>query len=172
MRGVNAATIAAHLPTLGLAKNTPDCRLTLVAAKRELGESDSPPAQARPVGDRVEPLSGHLRLADDLPAHAHRVLRGRRGPATDPGPPLRLRGRPRIRRGPGRGLQGRLRVLVRNDSEYFECDYCTFVPLQYLDPTGDVPVVVVAPSVLMSTHEECARAGELVMALATPQTPA
>lgn len=39
MRGVNAATIAAHLPTLGLAKNTPDCRLTLVAAKRELGEA-------------------------------------------------------------------------------------------------------------------------------------
>jgi 3,4-dihydroxyphenylacetate 2,3-dioxygenase len=45
---------------------------------------------------------------------------------------------------------------VRNDSEYFECDYSTFVPLQYLDPTGDMPVVVV-PSVLMATHEECAR---------------
>ena len=39
MRGVIAATIAAHLPTLGLAKNAPDCQRALVAAKRELGEA-------------------------------------------------------------------------------------------------------------------------------------
>jgi 3,4-dihydroxyphenylacetate 2,3-dioxygenase len=55
--------------------------------------------------------------------------------------------------------------VARNDSPHYEWDYGTFVPLQYLDPDSEVPVVCL-PSVLMSSHEECLRAGAAVHATA------
>jgi aromatic ring-opening dioxygenase catalytic subunit (LigB family) len=45
---------------------------------------------------------------------------------------------------------------VRNDSEHCHWDYGTFVPLQYLDPASEVPVVGL-PSVLMASPDTLAQ---------------
>jgi 3,4-dihydroxyphenylacetate 2,3-dioxygenase len=44
-------------------------------------------------------------------------------------------------------------------------DYGSFVPMQYLDPHGETPVVTM-PSVVLSTIEESLRVGEAIDAAA------
>ena len=88
MRGVIAATIAAHLPTLGLAKNAPDCQRALVAAKRELGEAIR--RQLKP--DLWVIVSSHWVVTFDWPVTCQPPHTGYcvadEAPKTDPGPPL------------------------------------------------------------------------------------
>jgi 3,4-dihydroxyphenylacetate 2,3-dioxygenase len=54
---------------------------------------------------------------------------------------------------------------VRNEAANYSWDYGTYVPLKYLDPDGEVPVVGI-PVVLMADHAECLRAGAVVHATA------
>jgi 3,4-dihydroxyphenylacetate 2,3-dioxygenase len=56
-------------------------------------------------------------------------------------------------------------AAVRNEAENYSWDYGTFVPLKYLDPDGEVPVVGL-PVVLMADHGECLRAGAAIHATA------
>jgi 3,4-dihydroxyphenylacetate 2,3-dioxygenase len=56
-------------------------------------------------------------------------------------------------------------AAVRNEADNYRWDYGTFVPLQYIDPAGEVAVVGV-PVVLMADHGECLRAGAAVHATA------
>ena len=161
MSGVIAATIAAHVPTLGLAKNTPDFQQTLVAAERELGEAIR--RQLKP--DLWVIVSSHWVATFDWPVTCQPRHKGHcvadEAPQLIPGRPYDYPGDPEFAGALVEAFKAGGVPSNRNDSEYFEWDYGTFVPMQYLDPTGDVPVVAL-PSVLMSTHEECLRAGELV----------
>jgi 3,4-dihydroxyphenylacetate 2,3-dioxygenase len=82
-------------------------------------------------------------------------------PQLIPGSPYSYRGDPEFAGALVEAFKAGGVPSTRNDSEHFEWDYGTFVPLQYLDPKSEVPVVVL-PSVLMSTHDECLRAGRIV----------
>ncbi|MBI3452775.1 MAG: extradiol ring-cleavage dioxygenase [Rhodospirillales bacterium] len=53
----------------------------------------------------------------------------------------------------------------RNESEHFKWDYGSFVPLQYIDPAGRVPVVLVG-TCLMATLDECAKVGATIRCVA------
>ncbi len=165
MSGIVAATIAAHVPTLGLAKNTPDYQQTLVAAERVMGEA---------IRKELKPdlwviVSSHWVATFDWPVTCQPMHEGHcvadEAPQLIPGSPYSYRGDPEFAGALDEAFKAGGVPSVRNDSEHFEWDYGTFVPLQYLDPAAEVPVVVL-PSVLMSTLEECVRAGELVHATA------
>ncbi len=165
MSGIVAATIAAHVPTLGLAKNTPDYQQTLVAAERVMGEA---------IRKELKPdlwviVSSHWVATFDWPVTCQPMHEGHcvadEAPQLIPGSPYSYRGDPEFAGALVEAFKAGGVPSVRNDSEHFEWDYGTFVPLQYLDPAAEVPVVVL-PSVLMSTLEECVRAGELVHATA------
>jgi 3,4-dihydroxyphenylacetate 2,3-dioxygenase len=82
-----------------------------------------------------------------------------------PGIPYRFRGDPEFAGALVEALAAADVPAVRNDSAHYEWDYGTFVPLQYVDPASEVPVVCL-PSVLMAKHDECLRAGEVVHATA------
>jgi 3,4-dihydroxyphenylacetate 2,3-dioxygenase len=56
-------------------------------------------------------------------------------------------------------------AAVRNEASNYHWDYGTFVPMQYVDPAGEVPVVGL-PVVLMADHGECLRAGAAIHAVA------
>jgi 3,4-dihydroxyphenylacetate 2,3-dioxygenase len=165
MSGIIAATIAAHVPTLGLAKNTPEYQQTLALAERELGDA---------VRRKLKPdvwvvVSSHWVATFDWPITCQPRHVGHcvadEAPHLIPGRPYDYPGDPEFAGALVDAFNAGGVPSQRNVSEHFHWDYGTFVPLQYLDPTGDVPVVVL-PSVLMSTHEECMRAGELIHATA------
>lgn len=165
MSGVVAAALVAHVPTLGLAKNTPDYQQTLVQGERAMGGA---------VRKHLKPdlwviASTHWVSTFDWFATCQAVHDGTcvadEAPNLIPGVKYRYRGDPEfagalVDAWTAAGVAG-----VRNDSPHYEWDYGTFVPLQYVDPEAEVAVVGV-PVVLMADHNECVRAGEAIHATA------
>ncbi|MBL6751112.1 MAG: hypothetical protein ISP90_11350 [Nevskia sp.] len=165
MSGIVAAAIAAHVPTLGLARNTPDYQQGLATAERAMGEA---------IRTALKPdlwiiLSSHWVATFDWPVTCQPAHQGfcvaDEAPQLIPGSPYEYRGDSEFAGALVEAFNAGGVPSQRNDSEHFAWDYGTFVPMQYLDPRGDVPVVVL-PAVLMSTLEECLRAGEIVHATA------
>ena len=164
MSGLIAAAIAAHVPTLGLAQHTPDYQQNLVAAELELG------AALRALQpDLWVIVSSHWVATFDWPVTCQPRLTGfcvaDEAPQLIPGSPYDYAGDPAFAAALVEAFNAERVPSVRNDSEHFEWDYGTFVPMQYLDPQAEVPVVVV-PSVLMANVDECLRAGEVLHATA------
>ena len=163
--GVVAASLVAHVPTLGLAKNTPDYQQTLVQAERLLGAA---------MRETLKPdlwviVSTHWISTFDWFATCQPMHEGLcvadEAPNLIPGVPYRYRGDPEFGAALVETWNESGVVGVRNESPHYHWDYGTFVPLQYIDPKGDVPVVGV-PVVLMADHGECLRAGSAVHATA------
>ncbi len=165
MTGIIAATAVAHVPSLGLAKNTPDFQQTLVAAERKMGAA----LRSTLKPDLWIIVSSHWVATFDWPVTCQPVHEGYcvadEAPQLIPGSPYRYRGDAEFAGALVEDLTAGGVPSVRNDSEHYEWDYGTFVPLQYLDPDAEVPVVGL-PSVLMSDHAECIRAGEVIHATA------
>jgi 3,4-dihydroxyphenylacetate 2,3-dioxygenase len=161
MSGVVATALVAHVPTLGRAENTPDYQQTLVQAERTMGAA---------VRDALKPdvwviVSTHWISTFDWFATCQSLHEGlcvaQEAPNLIPGLPYRYRGDPEF----GAALVDAWKeagvAAVRNEADNYRWDYGTFVPLQYIDPAGEVAVVGV-PVVLMADHGECLRAGAAV----------
>jgi 3,4-dihydroxyphenylacetate 2,3-dioxygenase len=163
--GVVATALVAHVPTLGLAKNTPDYQQTLVQAELRLGAA---------LRETLKPdlwviVSTHWISTFDWFATCQPMHEGLcvadEAPNLIPGIPYRYRGDPEFGAALVESWNESNVVGVRNESPNYHWDYGTFVPLQYIDPKGEVPVVGV-PVVLMADHGECLRAGAAVHATA------
>lgn len=82
-----------------------------------------------------------------------------------PGSPYKYRGDPEFAAALLEGFDAAEVPCAANDLPHFEWDYGTYVPMQYIDPDAEVPIVCL-PSVLLASHEECLRAGTAVHATA------
>src|SRR4029453_2618434 len=165
MTGVVAAALVAHVPTLGRAENTPDYQQTLVQAERAMGAG---------LREALKPdlwviVSTHWVSTFDWfatcqPRHEGLCV-AQEAPNLIPGLPYSYPGDP----GFGAALVDAWKAAgvaaVRNEASHYHWDYGTFVPLQYLDPEGEIAVVGL-PVVLMADHKQCLRAGAAVHATA------
>ena len=157
--------LVAHVPTLGRAENTPDYQQTLVQAEKIMGAA---------IREALKPdlwviVSTHWVSTFDWfttcqPKHEGLCV-AQEAPNLIPGLPYSYRGDPEF----GAALVDAWKeagvAAVSNEAPNYHWDYGTFVPLQYLDPEGEVPVVGM-PVVLMADHGECLRAGAAVHAAA------
>lgn len=165
--GVVAASIVAHVPTLGLAQNTPPYQLPLVEGARQLG------AELRAgKPDLFVMVSSHWVCTFEWYATGRAVFEGvcvaDEAPHLIPGIPYRRKGDAEFARALVEEW-GKVSVPGRvNDCENYHYDYGSLVPLLYLDPDAEVPVVHL-PSVLMADHAECMRAGRAIDAAARRQ---
>ncbi len=135
--GVVAAALVAHVPTLGTRQEHAGLPADAGAGRAHDGRGDARGAQARPVGDRLDALDLDVRLVRNLPAEARRVCASRdEAPNLIPGLPYSYRGDPEF----GAALVDAWKeagiAAVRNESPNYHWDYGTFVPLQYIDPSG------------------------------------
>ena len=159
--GVVATALVAHVPTLGRSENTPDYQQTLVQAERTMGAA---------VREALKPdvwviVSTHWISTFDWFATCQEKHEGlcvaQEAPNLIPGLPYSYRGDPEF----GGALVDAWKqagcAAVKNEASNYRWDYGTFVPLQYIDPAGEVPVVGL-PVVLMADHGECLRAGAAV----------
>jgi 3,4-dihydroxyphenylacetate 2,3-dioxygenase len=153
------------VPTLGRAENTPEYQQTLVQAEKIMGAA---------VREAVKPdlwviVSTHWVSTFDWFATCQPKHEGlcvaQEAPNLIPGLPYSYRGDPEV----GAALVDAWKeagvAAVKNEASNYHWDYGTFVPLQYLDPKAEVPVVGL-PVVLMADHGECLRAGAAVHAVA------
>jgi 3,4-dihydroxyphenylacetate 2,3-dioxygenase len=165
MSGLIAAAVVAHVPTLGRAEITPDFQRTLVAGEREMGEQLR--RTLRP--DLWVVVSAHWVATFDWVTTCQAVHEGvcvaDEAPNLIPGIAYRYRGDADFAGLLVEALGAAGVPASRNDSKHYAWDYGTYVPLSHLDPDAEVPVVSL-PSVLMSDHAECLKAGEVIHATA------
>ena len=162
--GLIAAAVVPHVPTLGLAQNTPDFQLTLVEGERALGRALR---ELKP--DLFVVNSSHWICTFGWYATCQVVHEGMcvadEAPDLIPGIPYRRKGDSEFASAllgewQAQGIPG-----GRNDTPHYAWDYGSLVPLLYLDPDAQVPVVQI-PTVILSDHAECIKAGRAVHAAA------
>jgi 3,4-dihydroxyphenylacetate 2,3-dioxygenase len=162
--GIIAAAVVAHVPTLGLPENTPEFQLTLVEGERALGRAlrDLKP-------DVLVVNSAHWICTFGWYATTQNVHEGvcvaDEAPDLIPGIAYKRKGDSEfasalVEEWQTQGIPG-----GRNETPHYAWDYGSLVPLLYLDPAADVPVVQI-PTVILSDQAECMRAGRAVHATA------
>jgi 3,4-dihydroxyphenylacetate 2,3-dioxygenase len=162
--GLIAAAVVPHVPTLGLAKNTPDFQLTLVEGARALGRAlrDLKP-------DLFVVNSTHWICTFSWYATCQSVHEGIcvADEAPDLIPGIRYR-----RKGDSAFASALVEEWQKlgvpggsNDTPHYAWDYGSLVPLLHLDPDAEVPVVQM-PTVILADHAECMNAGRAVHATA------
>ena len=167
MAGVIASVVASHVPRIGIERNAPEFARGLIQGERELGES------LRALEPSLFVLqSAHWVCTFNWYVTAQAVHEGVcvADEATDlmPGTPYRRTGDPSF----ASALAERVRAADipcgLNESPHFTWDYGSLVPLQYIDPAGEVPVVLL-PAVICSDLQENMTVGRLVHETAAEQ---
>jgi 3,4-dihydroxyphenylacetate 2,3-dioxygenase len=165
--GIVAAAVVPHVPTLGLPQNTPDFQQTLVEGERALGR-----VMREMKPDLFVVNSSHWVCTFNWYATCHNLHEGVcvADEATDliPGIPYKRKGdsdfaSALVNEWQVRGIPG-----VRNESPHYAWDYGSLVPLLYLDPDAEIPVVHI-PTVILANHAECMQAARAVHATAKRQ---
>jgi len=162
--GIIAAAAVPHVPTLGLPENTPDFQLTLVEGARTLGRALR---EVKP--DLFVVNSAHWVCTFSWYATCQSKHEGvcvaDEAPDLIPGIPYKRKGDAEfasalIDEWQAQGIPG-----GRNDTPHYAWDYGSLVPLLYLDPEAQIPVVQI-PTVIMADHAECMKTGRAVHATA------
>jgi len=163
--GVMATALVAHVPTLGRPEITPEYQRTLVHAERALGSALR--TELKP--DLWVIASTHWVSTFDWfttcqPRHEGLCV-AHEAPNLIPGLPYSYRGDAEFGAALVEAWNAAGVNAVRNEARNYHWDYGTFVPLRYLDPDAEVPVVSI-PVVLTADHGECLRAGAAIHATA------
>lgn len=158
--GVIASVVAPHTPRIGIEKNAPPFARALIDGLRELGE------ELRALQpDLVVLLSSHWVSTFTWYVTTHRTHEGvcvaDEAPDLIPGIPYRRPGAP--------DFANRLLNAIRegdipcgvNETPHFDWDYGSLVPMQYIDPDGEVPICLL-PSVICSDVAESRKVGGIV----------
>ncbi len=164
MSGVIASVLTPHTPRMAVEASAPDFVRPLIAGSRELGDwirSLEPDCLVLQTTHWVctfnwyataQPVHEGLCVADEAPDMI-------------PGLPYRHPGHPEFAAALAERATGEGLPFLLNTCEHYRWDYAAFVPLQYIDPDGTLPVVTL-PTVIMADLDESMRVGRLVDATA------
>lgn len=162
--GIIAAAAVPHVPTLGLPENTPEYQLTLAQGERALGRVLR---EMKP--DLFVVNSSHWICTFGWYATCQSVHQGvcvaDEAPDLIPGIAYRRKGDSEFASALVDAWQAQAIPCGRNDSPHYAWDYGGLVPLLYLDPEAEIPVVQI-PTVIMADHGECMKSGRAVHATA------
>ena len=159
-KGLIAAGIAAHVPSLGSEATIPDFQRGLVQGLREMG------AVLRAMKPDVVVIeSAHWVSTFNWFATLQNPHRGI-CVATEaieliPGTPYERKGDPVFGAALIEAFKPHNVPAFANSSEHYSWDYAGLVPLLHMDPEAELAVVQI-PTVLAADHDECRLAGRLV----------
>jgi len=165
MAGLVAAALTPHTPRIGIEANAPDFARGLIDGERELG------ARLRALSpDLIVLQSSHWVSTFNWYVAAHALHEGvcvaDEAPDLIPGIPYRRTGDPDFAHALAARIGEAGIPAGLNTSPHFKWDYGSLVPLQYLDPEAEVPVVLL-PTVICSDLQENMTVGRLVHDTAT-----
>jgi 3,4-dihydroxyphenylacetate 2,3-dioxygenase len=159
-QGVIAAAVVPHVPTLGLPKNTPDFQVTLADGARALGLA----LRARKP-DLFVVNSSHwictFAWYATCQARHEGICVADEAPDLIPGIAYERKGDPEFASALVEAWQAQDIPGGRNETPHYAWDYGSLVPLLYLDPEAEIPVVQI-PTVIMADHAECMKSGRAV----------
>jgi len=159
-KGLIAAGIAAHVPSLGAEATIPDFQRGLVKGLRELGaaiRSMKPDVLVIESAHWVSTFNWFATLQDP-----HRgVCVATEALELIPGTPYERRGDPVFGTALIEAFKPHGVPAFPNSSPHYSWDYAGLVPLLHMDPDAELAVVQI-PTVLAADHDECRLAGRLV----------
>ena len=159
-KGLIAAGIAAHVPSLGSEATIPDFQRGLVRGLREMG------AAIRAMKPDVVVIeSAHWVSTFNWFATMQNPHRGvcvaTEAVELIPGTPYERKGDPVFGAALIEAFKPHGVPAFPNASEHYSWDYAGLVPLLHMDPKAELAVVQI-PTVLAADHDECRLAGRLV----------
>lgn len=174
--GLIASVITPHTPRMGVEETAPEFVKGMIGGSRELGV-----ALRAMKPDLMVLMSSHWVSTFNWYVTAHSTHQGRciadEAPDMIPGLEYRQPGDPDFAQALADALKGVEIPCGLNESPHYHWDYGTYVPLKYIDPEGQVPVVTL-PTVVCSelsesmavgrmVHEVAVRAGKTVVFIAS-----
>ena len=149
--------ITAHSPRMGVEANAPAFTHGMIRGIRELGEEIR---ATQP--DAIVLMSTHWITTFPWYTTCQPVLKGfcvaDEAPDLIPGIPYHWPGDPLLGRAIVDEIKAQGMSAGYNESEHYELDYGTVVPMQYLDPNMSVPLVSLGTCIL-APLEECLKVG-------------
>jgi 3,4-dihydroxyphenylacetate 2,3-dioxygenase len=158
--GLIAVAVAPHAPRLGVEERVPAFQRGLLDGMKQMGQALrglGPDLFVVNSAHWVSTFNWYATLQDP-----HRgVCVAEEAPDLMPGTPYERKGDPAFARAFVGGLAGAGLPALPNDSPHYQWDYASLVPLLYLDPDGEVPVVQI-PTVAHASLEEAVQVGRLL----------
>lgn len=158
--GLLASVVASHSPRMGVEPEAPEFIRGLIDGLRELGDALralEPDAMVLHSAHWVSTFSWYVPL--------HEIHEGicvaDEAPDLIPGSPYRWPGEPALSQAIADTLNGEGIHCRTFDTPHWRWDYGCHVPLQYMDPRSEIPVVVL-PTVICSDLDENLEVGRLV----------
>src|SRR5262245_41862536 len=158
--GLIAVAVAPHAPRLGVEERAPAFQRGLIDGLKQMGQA------LRSLGpDLFVVNSAHWVSTFNWYATVQDPHKGvcvaDEAPDLMPGTPYERKGDPAFARAFVEELKGAGIPALPNDSPHYGWDYASLVPLLYLDPDGEVPVVQI-PTVLHGSLDEAVEVGRLL----------
>ncbi len=158
--GLIAVAVAPHAPRLGVEERVPDFQRGLIDGLKQMGQALRnlhPDLFVVNSAHWVSTFNWYATLQDPHKG----VCVADEAPDLMPGTPYERKGDPAFARAFVEELKGAGLPALPNDSPHYQWDYASLVPLLYLDPDGEVPVVQI-PTVLHGSLEEAVEVGRLL----------
>ena len=158
--GLIAVVVAPHAPRLGIEARVPAFQTGLIDGLKQLGQALR---GLRP--DLFVVNSAHWVTTFNWYATVQETHRGvcvaDEAPDLMPGTPYERKGDPAFARAFVEELRAAGIPTLPNDSPHYQWDYAALVPLLYLDPDAEIPVVQI-PTVHQSSLVEAVEVGRLL----------
>jgi 3,4-dihydroxyphenylacetate 2,3-dioxygenase len=155
--GVYRCIVVPHAPRLGYRDKAPDFGLPLIDGCIEMGEDIRRERPDLLVINSTHFVSTFNWQACVQAEHAG-VCVAEEAPDLIPGAAYRYRGDPEYARAMKEEISALGYPCVENATPHYNWDYGTWVPVHYIDPKAEIPVISV-PTVLSADIEECYKVG-------------
>jgi 3,4-dihydroxyphenylacetate 2,3-dioxygenase len=158
--GLIAVAVAPHAPRLGIEERVPPFQKGLINGMKQMGQALRglrPDLFVVNSAHWVSTFNWYVTLQDP-----HRgVCVATEAPDLMPGTPYERKGDPAFARAFIEELKAAHIPALPNDSPHYQWDYGALVPLLYLDPDAEVPVVQI-PTVHRGSLDEAVEVGRLL----------
>src|SRR5215831_3728047 len=158
--GLIAVAVAPHAPRLGIEERVPAFQTGLIDGLKQMGQALRglrPDLFVVHSAHWVSTFNWYATLQDPHKG----VCVADEAPDLMPGTPYLRKGDPAFAWALVEAFKGAAIPALPNDSPHYQWDYAALVPLLYLDPAGEVPVVQI-PTVLRGSLEESVEVGRLL----------
>jgi 3,4-dihydroxyphenylacetate 2,3-dioxygenase len=157
--GLIASVVATHSPRMGVPENAPAFLQEAMEGEREMGR-----ALRALKPDLFIVASAHWVSTFNWYVTAHEVHEGKcvaeEAPDLIPGVPYRRKGDPEFARAFAAEMNQEKIPCGLNETPDYDWDYGSLVPLLYLDPDAEVPVVTLT-TVICAELSECLEVGRI-----------
>jgi len=155
--GIIRAIVTPHTPRMGIEESAPDFVKAAIKGSYELGEEIRAAKPDVLVVNSAHYVCTFNWYATTIAEHKGYAVADE-APDLIGGVPYRYRGDPEY----GRAILDEIKALGyptgANDSPHFQWDYGSWVPIKYIDPKAELPVILIG-TCLAADLEECMRVG-------------